>query len=878
VPDPFDDIVDAVLDLLSEHRSLTETELIEALVAAGFDLGPEPGDVFTELLDDDLVPLYPVGRSRWALLPTLLDGQVLTHRLTQAELDDEVLTLGGDLVALTGLLDDERYLEMADGTVLDETVAPDGRRGALGFPFGDLADREWSAGDVVAVAVTSNGLAIDVVDPATLTVPDALHAAVADALDDAGGRPLLFEELFWHLAADDETLFGTARLPFTELIDALEGATSDQTEVATAGFDFVAHRAEQRITSVQRRHQLAHEEAEAVVAVTTLFDRTSRALMIARQALAASEGTPPTAEELVEAAAAEVPLADAPATDAAATPVGAQPRRVADALHLLADPDVIEALATELLGVDDADTAGDVVLFAEQLEQQAPVGARASLRWLRAKALDRGGAVLEAESELRAALAMDPDHAPALFDLARYASDRGDAERGIDYLRRAGVHGDDPLLVLLEAHRPPSRKDIGRNDPCWCGSGQKYKRCHQGREELPLEQRVGWLLAKTSAYLEDGPWRMQVLAAAVTRAEHWDDEGALWHAMGDPLVHDVVLMESGGLEGFLAERAPLLPDDERAVLEQWRLTERSQFEVVDVEPGLGLTVRDLRTGEVTAVTEHLASRQLAVGDLVCTRVSPVGEQHQLFGGVEPVALGQRDELMALLDGGAKPTELVAFLSQRFAPTRLVNTDGDPMVLIEVDLRASDPAALATALDATYDPVPPDGGDAPGLRRWHETAVTSAGMTSIRAALSLEGDALHVSVNSEQRWGRVLEVLDGLDGRLEVLDLQRTEMHDANAVAATRPGADRGAHGVVGGQSFLAPDDPAIAAVLAQVIERMETAWLDESIPALGGITPRQAAPDPTRRPDLEALLRSFDRHPKGPGAMDPDRLRAALGL
>jgi preprotein translocase subunit SecA len=21
-------------------------------------------------------------------------------------------------------------------------------------------------------------------------------------------------------------------------------------------------------------------------------------------------------------------------------------------------------------------------------------------------------------------------------------------------------------------------KDIGRNDPCWCGSGKKFKRCH----------------------------------------------------------------------------------------------------------------------------------------------------------------------------------------------------------------------------------------------------------------------------------------------------------------------------------------------------------------------------------------------------------------
>ncbi len=34
-------------------------------------------------------------------------------------------------------------------------------------------------------------------------------------------------------------------------------------------------------------------------------------------------------------------------------------------------------------------------------------------------------------------------------------------------------------------------KEPGRNDPCWCGSGQKYKRCHLGRKDerpLPIGQ------------------------------------------------------------------------------------------------------------------------------------------------------------------------------------------------------------------------------------------------------------------------------------------------------------------------------------------------------------------------------------------------------
>ena len=26
---------------------------------------------------------------------------------------------------------------------------------------------------------------------------------------------------------------------------------------------------------------------------------------------------------------------------------------------------------------------------------------------------------------------------------------------------------------------------IGRNDPCWCGSGKKYKKCHLAADEAP---------------------------------------------------------------------------------------------------------------------------------------------------------------------------------------------------------------------------------------------------------------------------------------------------------------------------------------------------------------------------------------------------------
>jgi len=34
------------------------------------------------------------------------------------------------------------------------------------------------------------------------------------------------------------------------------------------------------------------------------------------------------------------------------------------------------------------------------------------------------------------------------------------------------------LHKLLHRKPPDAAAHLGRNDPCWCGSGKKYKMCH----------------------------------------------------------------------------------------------------------------------------------------------------------------------------------------------------------------------------------------------------------------------------------------------------------------------------------------------------------------------------------------------------------------
>jgi hypothetical protein len=77
------------------------------------------------------------------------------------------------------------------------------------------------------------------------------------------------------------------------------------------------------------------------------------------------------------------------------------------------------------------------------------------------------------------------------------------------------------------------------------------------------------------------------------------------------------------------------------------------------------------------------------------------------------------------------------------------------------------------------------------------------------------------------------------------------------------------------------NSPEAVAVMREFKERYMLDWLDQEIPALGGLTPREAAKSPRSRKDIEVLLRDLENHesrlPESE-RFDVDRLRAALGV
>lgn len=861
MPGPSDDLAAAVRHLLTERGPLAQEDVFGSLIAAGIDVGPDPGEALLDALELDPGPVLQLADDRWAWIPAVLDGRMFTHRLSGAEAEHDAIAWDSDLAPLSMLTEIPQYQKLCDGAPISEVFEDldddvlaargvpgglDSGEGVLLLPQGRFADIGAGAGDLVGLRVTGDGFELSRV---AATVDCDLGAALTGILGQRPQQPVMLDTAVWTACAADDDLFGEPTLPLTELL-AASGLARDRDALALAGFDFDGWRAGLRIRRLAANYSLDEDEASAVLTVTRLCGHCLELVELADQ-----NGEVDPAELAGLAARFATP------------PGGPERMPILTALEFLADPLVTAAVYDETASADPLEAAA-LGLFAEAVEPMAPRAARPALRWLRGKAHELCGDIHSAESAFESGESLDGSWPLTLMSLARYAADRSDAERALSMLRRAGVSEDHEMVQMLLRYRPVARIGLGRNERCWCGSGRKYKVCHLNREQLPLEDRAAWLYQKAGSDLAEGEFAGLLLECAQARAVYSTDPDALERALYvDPCAADVVLFEGGAFEEFLRLRGHLLPDDERLLAQQWLLTDRSLHEVCEVRPGVGMTMRDVRTGDVHQVRERSASRLVKSGEFYCGRIVPAGETMQIFGGMEPVALGQREDLLALLDDDPEPVDLVDYLSRWLAPPRMANTEGEPLLLCDATLAVTDSRALAEALDATYHRLDDD---ADGTRAWVEH-VRTGGMQRIRAQLELRGDQLHVHANSAQRFERVLSAVRTLDSSATVVSETREPAGSVEDVARLNA-----LHARAGGADVDSAS-PELVAVLEQVTRQYEQAWLNEPIPALSGRTPRECAADPTRRPDLIRLLDSFPDIDE-PGAMSPTRLRAALGL
>ena len=519
---------------------------------------------------------------------------------------------------------------------------------------------------------------------------------------------------------------------------------------------------------------------------------------------------------------------------------------------------------------DSGQGSASLAGFATQLIDQ-PRSARAPGHFLLAMNAERDRDIEAVEGHLAEAVQLEPDYSAALAEYAWFVADRGDAARASSLLQRAGAGPGDPefdYLVEQATHSAVGTNKVGRNDPCPCGSGIRYKQCCINGSRTTIEQRAGWLSQKLERFalrpVRRG--RISELVASIEAMGGEVTENVL------PVLVDVVAWEPDVFQEFMDTRGYLLPDDELFLLQGWSNVRLELYEVVDADPGSTLTVRDTRTGEQVVVSERTASRSLVPGTYLLTRIAPAGSQLQIVGVVLPVSLSHRESVLQLLDGGCASEDVAAWLAWISRPPTIRNREGHDLVLCTTTLR---PAAVewdhvAGVLDREFRPV--ESGS------WNDT-VDIDGEPVVRAVLRRDGGDLVVETNSVIRAEEALERLLTLEGvSFEVIDSVRTSPDELDTSSVSTATSQR--------TTWLAGDDTSdmpdeIRRVLEDVMVEQERKWIEEPVPALGGLSPRDALTDPTRREDLMALLAEFDRRAStspSVGTFDVDRIRALLGM
>ncbi|MEM8532608.1 MAG: SEC-C domain-containing protein [Chloroflexota bacterium] len=190
---------------------------------------------------------------------------------------------------------------------------------------------------------------------------------------------------------------------------------------------------------------------------------------------------------------------------------------------------------------------------------------------------------------------------------------------------------------------------IGRNDPCYCGSGKKYKRCHQPiedaaqNEQRRLRQTQESLMSKIVEQAQgqshhipvalERYWSSRYTADQLSNLDMLEHHGAsrflTWFAFDYPLDDSQTLVEqlaTGQYEGEVE-----FSDVERDLLKAWTAVRLRPYVVESVLKGQHFQARDMLDDTVYEVEDHAASRHITLGEVVIVHLVSVGTYHHIAG-------------------------------------------------------------------------------------------------------------------------------------------------------------------------------------------------------------------------------------------------------
>lgn len=478
--------------------------------------------------------------------------------------------------------------------------------------------------------------------------------------------------------------------------------------------------------------------------------------------------------------------------------------------------------------------------------------------------------------------------------------------------------------------------NTGRNDPCPCGSGKKYKKCCLETVELSeftwlkMRRTEGELIPRLLKHAADSYGPDSVYEA-------WDEFSAFqdipMEPDTDPDFETAFLPwfvfnwgpdnaekdkadhypETRIALHYLAENEKEIEPFARRFIEAACSRQYSFFMATDMEPGKNLTLRDLFLKREITVIERRASAGLRQGDIIFSRIVTMDDTSIMLGcasltipvNYADVFIDFRENIVGnfpqmgddiLYEYDLELRELYFDIKEQLnnpSQPQIHNTDGEEMqpttlyYSLACTSRDAFEALKSLALAEDDDELLAEAGyDELGQLQtveipWLEIRSRPHREQDyiLKANMAIDGARLIVEVNSKERAEAISrKITRRLGKRAKFKNAMIQSMEKLLEEGAGQPGA------AVKARDHELNDLPEVREKLEDMARQNWTAWMDEPVSALKDMTPRQAAGTAVGRERLEALLLEFSQRnalydKRGSAFLpDVDVLRHALGL
>jgi hypothetical protein len=423
-----------------------------------------------------------------------------------------------------------------------------------------------------------------------------------------------------------------------------------------------------------------------------------------------------------------------------------------------------------------------------------------------------------------------------------------------------------------------------RNAPCSCGSGKKYKKCCLPKEaaarpltfSLEVRSRASQALMDFSRRPEFKAERtlksMMFFGPDFDSLDQDDREGILdqdnvFPAFVEWWFFDSQLNDEPQtfVDRFLARHGVSLRAPERRYLEAMRDSRFSLFEIASITLDVGMTLRDCYSGDAVEVRESRFTHDASPREIVALRVRLDPDGTHVIDGAgfrgfshrdkDEIVADLREECTAATSDGGNPKEF----SNNYGPIiaqqyiyeillrpmpQLTTTSGDPMLFCKGIFDVVDEPALRAALEAVRQ-----------ISAEHDGSYTWVrGKDKIvHAVFRIDGTRLTVETTSLRRADAARQLLE--QRAAAAVRYRATETMDPMQALASHGATGAPERGVEADDQF----PPELQRELvAKYYEKHYRNWIDETIPALEGRTPREAAGDPRLRPVLIGLIKELE--------------------